>query len=99
MDPRAFALASNIANALATQDPRTQSDALNHLAQTVDNAYGDDAIYLCDFIRLNGLVQLLGDLIASPDPGLHQPASGRGMLKCGRARRERGVREGGRDVK
>lgn len=74
MDPRAFALASSIANALASQDPRTQSDALTHLAQIVDTAYGDDAIYLCDFIRLNGLVQLLGDMIASPDPTLHQPA-------------------------
>ena len=36
MDPRAFALASNIANALASLEPRTQSEALTHLAQIVD---------------------------------------------------------------
>ena len=59
---------------LDADEPSTRSRAARELAELVERSYSDDAELIGAYIRESGGIELLVELLADPEPSVHQKA-------------------------
>jgi len=58
----------------SSSSEEAQSNALLQLAQLINDAYDEEAIALCEYMRATGAVQLIASRLSSPVVSIHQYA-------------------------
>ena len=51
-----------------------RANAIDQIATIVDTSFGDEASELCEYLRQQGVVRALTELLGRAEPSLHQPA-------------------------
>jgi hypothetical protein len=64
----------SLVEALRQGNDDEKLDALGQLAQIMDTSYGEDAVALCEFLRVSGCIGVIARLLSHAQPEIFQTA-------------------------